>query len=197
MGKKKTDLERRVARLESTVADLADLLREQSDAGAADRKVEAETGATTGTGGQGASGAESPFFAVEGLKALPGLQEAGGGVLYAGVLGGPDRPPERRLEWQYARPADHLEQKDFAASAASLAALASPVRLSVLQAVYAGVSTVAELAESGEYGSTGQIYHHINALASAGWLHSPRRGRWEVPEHRVIPLLTLVLVTQE
>lgn len=139
---------------------------------------------------RGTTGAVDPFWALNGLK--DSLGEVGG-VVFAGYLRKPDG---RRVDWQYGRPAPHIEEADFADSAAALAALASPIRLALLQAVYNGAQSVADLVDSGDFGTTGQIYHHVNQLAAAGWLESPRRGRWTVPVERVIPLLTIILATQ-
>ncbi|WP_101652963.1 ArsR/SmtB family transcription factor [Brevibacterium ihuae] len=135
-------------------------------------------------------GGVDPFFALNGLKESLGDL---GGVVFAGYL---RRADGGRVDWQYGRPADHIEAADFADSAAALAALASPVRLALLQAVYHGASSVADLVDSGDFGTTGQIYHHVNQLAAAGWLESPRRGRWIVPVERMIPLLTIIVATQ-
>lgn len=149
------------------------------------------SGAARGTtGAKPAAGGVDPFWALNGLK--DSLDDIGG-VVFAGYLRKPDG---RRVDWQYGRPAPHIESADFADSAAALAALASPIRLALLQAVYNGAESVADLVDSGDFGTTGQIYHHVNQLAAAGWLESPRRGRWTVPVERVIPLLTIILATQ-
>lgn len=133
---------------------------------------------------------ENRFFALETLKEIA---PESGAVLYTGVV----RTPEgRKAEWQFARPADDLHALDFANSAASFAALSHPTRLRILQAIYSGTRTVAELAATDDFGTTGQIYHHVNQLAAAGWLRSPARGSWEVPGERIVPLLTLLLITQ-
>src|SRR5699024_11742276 len=81
----------------------------------------------------------------------------------------------------------------FADGAPALSALAHPVRLTLLQAVLAGPHQTAELSALPGLGTSGQVYHHLNQLAAAGWLRSPRRGRWEVPGERTIPLLALVM----
>ena len=83
---------------------------------------------------------------------------------------------------------------DFAEAAPALTAFSHPVRLALLQAVYEGTTTVAELSADDRFGTTGQIYHHLKALASAGWLENIPRGHWRVPAQKVIPLLTLILI---
>ncbi|GAA4382906.1 winged helix-turn-helix domain-containing protein [Brevibacterium sp. NPDC049920] len=166
--------------------DLADPLPGDTSAGA-----QPTSGSARGsTGAQPTAGGVDPFWALNGLKDTLGDL---GGVVFAGYLRKPDG---RRADWQYGRTAAHIEAADFADSAAALAALASPVRLALIQAVYDGAHSVADLVESGDFGTTGQIYHHVNQLAAAGWLESPRRGRWTVPVERIIPLLTIILATQ-
>jgi DNA-binding transcriptional ArsR family regulator len=158
-------------------------------------------GPTTSAGPEGQGGAESAsggadahsdlppeFWILEGLRTQAGGQ--GGAVAYAGMLS------DGSVQWQYQRPADHVLALDFADSAAQLAAIGSPVRMQILQAVLAGADSVARLSDLPDMGSSGQLYHHLNQLTGAGWLVSPRRGRWEVPAERIIPLLTIVLATQ-
>lgn len=41
--------------------------------------------------------------------------------------------------------------------------------------------------------TSGQIYHHLKALASAGWLVSGKRGTHEVPPSRIVPLLAFLI----
>ena len=98
------------------------------------------------------------------------------------------------VAWQMGLSSAGLAQIDFAEAAGSLAPLGHPVRLQLLQAIYEGTSTVAELGKDERFGTSGQIYHHVHALAGAGWLESARRGHWRVPAQRAVPLLTLVLI---
>ncbi|MGO1440629.1 MAG: ArsR/SmtB family transcription factor, partial [Brevibacterium yomogidense] len=110
-------------------------------------------------------------------------------VLYGGTMstdGGGYR-------WQYGLPTQTVLDGDFADAAPALSALAHPVRLALLQAVLTGTHATADLAALPGLGTSGQVYHHLNQLSSAGWLRSPRRGRWEVPGERTIPLLALVM----
>jgi DNA-binding transcriptional ArsR family regulator len=115
-----------------------------------------------------------------------------GGVTYTGYTTPPGA--EGPVAWQMGLTSEGLNEIDFAEAAGCLAALGHPVRLQLLQAIYEGTTTVAELSKDERFGTTGQIYHHVHALAGAGWLASARRGHWRVPSSRVIPLLTLVLI---
>lgn len=132
---------------------------------------------------------DDTFWALNGL-----LDHAGeeGGVVYTGHITPPGA--ESPVSWQMGLPSAALEDLNFAEAAPALAALGHPVRLELLQAVYEGTTTVAHLGEDDRFGTTGQIYHHIHALAGAGWLENSRRGHWRVPGQKIIPLLTLILI---
>lgn len=132
---------------------------------------------------------DETFWALNGL-----IDHAGdeGGVVYTGHM----TPPGAKspVSWQMGLTSAGLEDLNFAEAAPALAALGHPVRLELLQAIYEGTTTVAQLGEDNRFGTTGQIYHHIHALAGAGWLESSRRGHWQVPGQKIIPLLTLILI---
>ncbi|WP_432790082.1 helix-turn-helix domain-containing protein [Brevibacterium sp. K11IcPPYGO002] len=164
-------LEQRVAELEAAAASIAPP-RPAAGEAATDLPGDAET-----------------FWALHGLVDHLGEE---GGVTYTGYT----TPPggSGPVAWQMGLSSAGLAQIDFAEAAGSLAALGHPVRLQLLQAIYEGTSTVAELGKDERFGTSGQIYHHVHALAGAGWLESARRGHWRVPAQRVVPLLTLVLI---
>ena len=164
-------LEQRVAELEAAAASIAPPRPAAGEAATA-LPGDAET-----------------FWALHGLVDRLGED---GGVTYTGYT----TPPggSGPVAWQMGLSSAGLAQIDFAEAAGSLAALGHPVRLQLLQAIYEGTSTVAELGKDERFGTSGQIYHHVHALAGAGWLESARRGHWRVPAQRVVPLLTLVLI---
>jgi hypothetical protein len=58
------------------------------------------------------------------------------------------------------------------------------------------VRTTAGLAAQEELGTSGQLYHHLRQLVSAGWLRSSGRGHYSVPGDRVIPLLVIIAGTR-
>ncbi|OOC54888.1 MULTISPECIES: ArsR/SmtB family transcription factor [Nocardiopsis] len=162
--------EERLADLEARVAALED--------GAHGRSARA---------GAAARPPEDVFFA---LNALREQVTGRGGVVFAGIVRGEGE--ENGLEWQQGLPVERLEGADWSRHAASLDALGNPVRLQLLHAVWDGTSTVAELAERSDFGTTGQIYHHVNLLAAAGWLTTVRRGHYAIPPERVVPLLAIL-----
>ncbi|MGW5880395.1 ArsR/SmtB family transcription factor [Nocardiopsis terrae] len=156
----------RLADLEARVAEL-----EQRDRVREDRRADSDYA--------------ERFFALEALRERAPEE---GAVVFAGVVPGEGRP----VEWQSGIPVDRLEGLDWSQLAGSLDALGNPVRLSLLHAVWSGVGTVAELKERAEFGTSGQIYHHVNLLAAAGWLTTRRRGHYVIPPERLIPLLVIL-----
>ena len=111
-------------------------------------------------------------------------------VLYAGsVRRSADEEP---LEWQHGHPLERLDESDWSRLAPRIDALGNSVRLNLLHEIWNGASTVAELAERPGFGTTGQIYHHVNQLTSAGWLAPTRRGHYSIPPERVVPLLVIL-----
>ncbi|GAA1622762.1 hypothetical protein GCM10009700_08620 [Brevibacterium sanguinis] len=132
---------------------------------------------------------DDTFWVLNGLVDRLG-EDAG--VTYAGHVTPPgtDSP----VAWQMGLTAAAFDEIDFAQAAPALSAFSHPVRLALLQAIYTGTTTVAELSADDRFGTTGQVYHHLKALASAGWLENFPRGHWRVPAQKVIPLLTLILI---
>ncbi|MEP6482030.1 MAG: helix-turn-helix domain-containing protein [Rhodoglobus sp.] len=130
---------------------------------------------------------DDALWALEGLRVRA---PAGGAVLYTGTV---DLPPGGTVRWQYAVPATAVLDQDWTDYAPALLALGHPVRLQILHAVLHGTATVAALVETLDTGTSGQIYHHLKELASAGWLVSGRRGTHEVPPSRIVPLLAILV----
>ncbi|WP_306319023.1 MULTISPECIES: helix-turn-helix transcriptional regulator [unclassified Streptomyces] len=160
------DMEERVAALERRVADL-------ERGGSAAPPVE-----------------EGDFWALDALKERhPVTPEADGAVLFAGAV---RVPTGHRYEWQYGRLTESVFEEDWSQAAESFAALGNPVRLRLLREILGGLRTAAELTALEGVGTTGQIYHHLRQLTGAGWLHTPERGRYEVPAGRVVPLLVVL-----
>lgn len=161
------ELERKVASLEGAAVDPASPTTDDS----------------------GTHADDDTFWALNGL-----LDHAGheGGVVYTGHTIPPGA--EAPVSWQMGLPSAAINDLNFAEAAPALAALGHPVRLELLQAIYEGTTTVARLGDDDRFGTTGQIYHHIHALAGAGWLENSRRGHWRVPGQKIIPLLTLILI---
>lgn len=128
------------------------------------------------------------YWALDGLRARVADID-GGAVLFTGTV---DLPTGEHYDWQYGTPVETLMEDDWATWAGTLGALGHPVRLLLLRRVLAGVRTTADLAGDEGLGTTGQLYHHLRHLVSAGWLHSSSRGHYAVPGERVVPLLVIL-----
>ena len=127
------------------------------------------------------------YWALDGLRSRVAEVE-GGAVLFTGTV---DLPTGEHYDWQYGTPVEALMDDDWAPWAGTLGALGHPVRLLLLHRVLAGVRTAADLATEEGFGTTGQLYHHLRQLVSAGWLHAAR-GQYAVPGERVVPLLVIL-----
>ncbi|HEX6235411.1 MAG TPA: helix-turn-helix domain-containing protein [Jiangellaceae bacterium] len=129
------------------------------------------------------------FWALDGLKS----RAPDGGVLFTGIV---TLPTGETYEWQYGEPAQALLDADWDELAADLTpqitALAHPVRLVLLGQVLGGARTVSDLQQNPALGTSGQLYHHLRQLVSAGWLRSIGRGRYAVTPERIIPLLVIL-----
>lgn len=126
--------------------------------------------------------------------ALPQLRErlqeaARGGVLFAGSVVGLDA---ELVEWERSAATDSMLSLDWSEAADTLGALSHPVRLRLIQALAGGRTAVTELIELEGLGTTGQIYHHLRQLVSAGWLETTGRSRYQIPATRLVPLLVMV-----
>jgi hypothetical protein len=71
------------------------------------------------------------------------------------------------------------------------------VRLELVRRLLGGARTAQELAEIPEVGTTGQLYHHLRELQSAGLVTQRRRNDYAVPVDRVIPCLVLVAAAMD
>ncbi|MBD8019672.1 MULTISPECIES: ArsR/SmtB family transcription factor [Brevibacterium] len=178
-------LDERLRALEDRIAALEAQQASEEEATTASGAVTADVPQGTRTPQDSANA--DPMWALKGLQEQAG---AGGGIVFAGDLPQTAAGP---VSWQYGRPAAHFDSLDFTTAAGSLDALGHPVRLGLLQEIHRGTTSVAGLSELGVFGSTGQIYHHLQQLASAGWLESPHRGQWRIPAHRLVPVLTIIL----
>ena len=112
-----------------------------------------------------------------------------GGVMFTGAA---RLPRNVRSAWQRELAMVDLLDADWAAEAELIAALAHPVRLALLREVLKGARSVSALASLPGLGTSGQLYHHLKPLLAEGWLQPAGRGRYEVPNDRVLPLLGII-----
>ena len=118
-----------------------------------------------------------------------------GAVMFSGYYR-QNADSKNKAEWQYTVENSELLSGDWASLAEPLAALSHPVRLSLLQGIFQGESTAASLATQLGLGSTGQVYHHLNALQGAGWIRRTVAEGYYVPAERMIALLVILLAAQ-
>jgi len=112
-----------------------------------------------------------------------------GSLLYAGraaTPGGGD------LIWQAEHPLPGVLAEAWEDAAAVLAALGSPVRLEIIRRLLLGGQTSGELQEIPGLGTSGQLYHHLRDLQSAGLVVQRRRGRYAVAADKVVPALVII-----
>lgn len=173
------ELEQRVDALERDVKRLRSLLEGHD---AADAAPAPAPGTTTP---EVPESLEDPLWLVNTL-----VRHAPGVVMMAGAVEVPAGP----IRWQYGLRAEDLLDRDWNEFARPIEALGHPVRLELVRRILTGTQTAAELLELDQFASTGQLYHHLRQLVSAGWLTSPRRGHYEVPAARIVPLLVLTMI---
>lgn len=133
-----------------------------------------------------AADTDDQFWALTALKEQVGPP---GAVLFTGSV---TVAEGERYEWQEGRVYEQLREQDWSELAQSLSALAHPVRLALIQEVVRGRRATSELVAEERFGTSGQLYHHLRQLVSAGWLKQTGRGRYAVPVERMIPLLAIL-----
>jgi DNA-binding transcriptional ArsR family regulator len=115
-------------------------------------------------------------------------EDGAGIVVYAGTA----KRGKTEIAWQLGHRVEDVLAADRARIARSLAALASPPRLDIVARLLDGPVARQELLESLEQSTAGQLNHHLRELLAAGVVDQPARGVYQVPVHRVIPILTLL-----
>jgi len=123
------------------------------------------------------------------IEELQGIYPESGGVTFAGYV---TLPLGATYAWQIDSTTDALLEADWSIAQAPLTALAHPVRLSILKAILYGKQDTQSLQMLPEMGTTGQLYHHLKELESAGWIRQPRRGEYNLLAERIVPLLAIL-----
>jgi DNA-binding transcriptional ArsR family regulator len=150
-------------------------------------------------GGRTAHQPQRPIVDAERYWALARLAErtgpefekdgVAGSLLYAGratTPGGGD------LIWQAEHPLPGVLTEGWENAAGLLAALGNPVRLEIVRRLLLGGETAQELQEIPELGTSGQLYHHLRDLQSAGLVIQRRRGHYGVAADKVVPALIII-----
>lgn len=182
------ELATRLAALEARVAELAVRIGAEQPASHSEGE---EPRSRTGTGRRTVGGWDAERF--WGVAALEERYEEPGAVSFAGSvdvgLG--------HIDHQWERPASDILDRDWAERADRLAALAHPLRLAIVRLLLDEPRTVAQLVDELDLASTGVAYHHLNQLQGSGWVTSPRRGVWAIPNGRIVPIMTIVIALDD
>ena len=99
--------------------------------------------------------------------------------------------------YEWIRPSSFLQEKDWEEHIFRLSALAHPVRGKLLQELLNGPVSVNEIVDKQLATSAGAAYHHLSALAAAGWVTKDTHGTWSIRSSRAIPLLTIIAATED
>jgi DNA-binding transcriptional ArsR family regulator len=114
---------------------------------------------------------------------------AGGSGLDTIRYGGAGRWGEDTLAWQREHDWGDVRAQADDATARVLGALGNPVRLRIVAVLLVRPATTAELTEQLDQPSTGQLFHHLKELLTAGLIHQPVRGTYSIRRQDVIPVL--------
>ncbi|HET9970577.1 MAG TPA: ArsR family transcriptional regulator [Streptosporangiaceae bacterium] len=131
------------------------------------------------------------FWVLDGLRAR--LAGEDGAVVLAGFV---PLPTGEEYAWQYGRTTENLLAASWLELSKTIAALGHPVRLRLLQLILTGTRSAGDLQSVEGLGTSGQLYHHLRHLITAGWLVQTGRGHYTVPGSRVIPLLVLLTAAE-
>ena len=133
------------------------------------------------------------FWALARLAERAGPVRAGRGGGQPAVRGPGCHPGRRRPDLAGRAPAARGAGGGAGRTRqAILAALGSPVRLEIVRRLLLGGQTSGELQEIPGLGTSGQLYHHLRDLQSAGLVVQRRRGRYAVAADKVVPALVII-----
>lgn len=174
----KSDVESRLAALEAQVELLT-----KAAAASAEQAVANQSGTAK------RKSKPDRHWAFEPLKNLSDE----GGVTFAGYV---ILPTEETYAWQIESKLADALAADWSVAQTPLAALAHPMRLAILKALLHGKRDTQSLQTLPEMGTSGQLYHHLKELESAGWIRQPRRGEYNLLAERVVPLLAILVACE-
>lgn len=135
------------------------------------------------------SAGESTMWLADTLEPSEELPE--GSVIFGGNL----TIGESSYIYQWQRPTEAVTHGDWSDNLDRLAALAHPIRGDILRRLLTAPASATELVEEEIVTSTGTAYHHLSALASAGWT-TKAGGKYALRPARVVPLLTIITASE-
>ncbi len=99
---------------------------------------------------------------------------------------------DKEVLWAGDHGAPEIWDLEPASLARSLAALGHPARITLVRSLLTGPKTSQDLQEVIGSGSTGQLYHHLNDLISAGVVDQTARSQYQIDRSRIAPLLVIL-----
>ena len=147
------------------------------------------------TGGSGdAHPAQAPGARSDDLSLLERLRtRPGGAIAYAGAA----KLGDRDCLWIMEHAVPDVLELDPDTLARVLAALGHPARLALLRALAEAPRSSQQLQEALGVSSPGQLYHHLKELLATGLVRQVRRSHYEVADHQVVPLLTVLAAVSD
>ncbi|MBP2334353.1 DNA-binding transcriptional ArsR family regulator [Saccharothrix coeruleofusca] len=139
---------------------------------------------------------EERVAALEGGREVATPPEAGdgGAVGYRGRV----TLAEGQVEWRIDLAQESVLALDDRPRVEVLAALAHPARVDIVRSLLdRGGQPAAALQEAARLGSTGQLYHHLKALTSAGVVEQDKRGSYRLRAGAVVPVLVLLTAASD
>ncbi|GGP41618.1 transcriptional regulator [Saccharothrix coeruleofusca] len=139
---------------------------------------------------------EERVAALEGGREVATSPEAGdgGAVGYRGRV----TLAEGQVEWRIDLAQESVLALEDRPRVEVLAALAHPARVDIVRSLLdRGGQPAAALQEAARLGSTGQLYHHLKALTSAGVVEQDKRGSYRLRAGAVVPVLVLLTAASD
>jgi DNA-binding HxlR family transcriptional regulator len=147
---------------------------------------------------KGAPLQEDDLMLLERLRARKGKRYgrdalASGVIAYAGAA----TISHKATLWIREHPVPEILQSDPDTVARILMALGNQSRIAIVIELIQRPRSAPELQELLKISSTGQLYHHLKELLSAGIISQPKRSTYEVNQHKLIPLLNILGTTAD
>lgn len=126
--------------------------------------------------------------------ALPETEADTGAFGYGGEVALGDG----RVSWRIDVTPEHALSLPDRPRIEVLSALAHPVRVEIVRTLLAqGSRPATALQEAAGLGSTGQLYHHLKALTTAGVVEQDKRGSYRLRAAATIPVLVLLTAASD
>jgi DNA-binding HxlR family transcriptional regulator len=180
---KKSELDELRSRVEALEKNIATLIRREAK-GRTSRKTEPAQ--------------EDDLELLDRLRSKKGKRygrddSASGVIMYAGAI----TILRKTSLWMREHPIPEILKSDPDAIARILMALGNQSRIAIVIELIQRRLSAPELQELLKIPSTGQLYHHLKELLSAGIISQPKRNTYEVNVHKLVPLLNILGTTAD